>query len=101
MTSAERRSRLDPQVHRVHRPTPAVVGAIDEEASRPHRRQAGQRHRQPVGVREHLHADHKAFVRSQRLPHALGLVRVRGEDVDAPDVMILVLLQDGVGRALQ
>jgi hypothetical protein len=57
MAGAEGGARLDAQVDGAGRGAAAVVHAVDEEAPGPHRRQARQRHGQPVGVGQGLDGD--------------------------------------------
>ena len=100
VTGAERRAGLDAQGHRAQRDQPLVMGAVDEEPPGANRRQAGQRHGQPVGVGE-LVGDHPQAREAVQDGDQGGLfvVGVR-EGVDAPDVPRLVFLEDGIGQAL-
>ena len=77
------------------------MGAIDEEPPGLDRRQARQRHRQPVGVGQNLDLDRHAGVFGQSRLNAFGLLVRRREGVDAPDALVLVFLENGVGRTLQ
>ena len=69
---AEGGARVDLQVHAAFRHLALIVRAIDEEASGLDRRQAGQRHGQPVGVGQLLDHNLKPPVITQDVGHALG-----------------------------
>ena len=75
--------------------------AVDEEAPGPHWRQARQRHGQPVGVGQGFHGHSQFGIGGQRRLQSLDLVVRRWEGVDAPDVVVFVLLEDRIGRTLQ
>ena len=100
VTGAEGRAGLDAQIDGAGRQAATVVHAVDEEATRSHRRQARQRHGQPVGVGQGVARDLQVVLRQQR-HHAFVFVFRGREGVDAPDVLVLVLFQDRVGRAFE
>ena len=94
-------ARVDLQVHTAFRHLALVVRAIDEETPRLDRREAGQRHGQPVGVGQLFDHDLKPAVIAQDGGHAFGLFVRGGEAVDAPDFLVLVFLEDGIGCAFK
>ena len=100
VAGAEGGAGVDLQIDGVGRHPSLVMRPIDEEAPGAPRRQARQGHGQPVGVGQLLDRDGDRIVGQGRL-QPLDLLGRGREGVDAPDVAILVLLQDGIGRALQ
>ncbi len=101
MAGAERRAGLDPEVHRVERRPAEVVHAVDEEAPGPYRRQARERHGQPVGVGQVLGDGDQAGEAAEHAPEGVGLLVVARKGVDAPAAGVLVFLEDRIGGALQ
>ncbi len=101
VAGAESRAGLDSQVDRIDRRAAKVVHAVDEEPAGPHRRQAGQGHGQPVGVRQGLGLHLEGREAVQRPAEGIGLLVGDGKGVDAPAARGLVLFQDGIGRPLQ
>ena len=101
VAGAEGRAGFDAQVHGIGRGAALVMGAEHEEPARAHRRQARQRHGQPVGVGELL--DHRLHVGEfgQGGDQAVGFFGRGREGVDPPDVAVLVLFQDRIGRPFQ
>ncbi len=100
VAGSEGRARLDPQIDLARRDQPSVVGAIDEEPPGPYWRQAGERHGQPIGVDQRLGDYVEGGKVGQDLGDRGGLIRLGGEGIDAPDVLVLVLLNDREGEGL-
>ena len=101
VAGAEGRAGLDAQIDRVHRCAAPVMDPEDEEATGADRRQAGERHGQPVGIGQHLRRDRQTRMVGQHCLEGRHLLRLGGIGVDPPQAVILVLLQDGVGGPLQ
>ncbi|MNQ99394.1 hypothetical protein D3C85_1151270 [compost metagenome] len=101
VAGAEGRARVDLQVDAPLGDLALVVRAIDEEAPGLDRRQARQAHGQPVGVGQLLDNNLQTRRRAQGFGYALGFVVRRREGVDAPHPLVLILLQNGVGRVFQ
>ncbi len=101
VAGAEGGAGLDPEVHRVDRGAAKIVHAIDEEAAGADRRQARERHGQPVGVSQHLGDGDQLPECAEHPAEGLGLAVIAGEAVDPPAAGVLVLLEDGIGGALQ
>ncbi len=96
VAGAEGRAGLDPQGQRVGRDRAAVVGPVDEEPAGPHRRQAREREREPVGVGEILGRQGEGEG-AKAAADAVRLGAVERPRVEPPQPAGLVLLEVGTG----